>query len=109
MISIAPSSGGAAIWITSLIDTLEDLKPLNLNPAMAQFLMYSTPEEMLSSLKEPLWPTVVSAERQADFMTAMKDIGLVRGFEMEVFRRPQQDLDHCKCTSYIQRRCHLRF
>jgi len=65
---------------------------LSLNPAMAQFLSYSSRDEMLSSFKAPLWTTAVSAERQAEFMIAMKDIGHVRGFELEVFRKDQSKI-----------------
>jgi PAS domain S-box-containing protein len=65
---------------------------LKLNPAMAQFLMYSSPDEMLGTLTEPLWTTAVSAERQGEFMVLMQEVGHVRGFELEVFRKDKSKI-----------------
>jgi len=65
---------------------------LNLNPAMAEFLMYSSPDEMLSTLTEPLWTTAASAERQGEFMVLMQEVGHVRGFELEVFRKDKSKI-----------------
>jgi PAS domain S-box-containing protein len=60
---------------------------LTLNQAMANFLMYRTPDEMLDSHKAPLWTSTVSPERSAEFLAAMTEFGQVRAFELEVFRK----------------------
>jgi PAS domain S-box-containing protein len=60
---------------------------LSLNRAMADFMGYASPEEMLSTITGPLWATAVSAERNAEFMVMMQAAGYVRGFELEVFRK----------------------
>jgi two-component system, NtrC family, sensor kinase len=60
---------------------------LHLNPAMARFLMYANPEEMLTTFRDPLWSTAVSAERQEEFALAMKEFGQVRAFELEIYRK----------------------
>jgi PAS domain S-box-containing protein len=60
---------------------------LTLNQAMAHFLMYATPDEMLESHKAPLWATAVLPERNAELLVAIKEFGHVRAFELEVFRR----------------------
>jgi len=60
---------------------------LNLNQAMANILMYATPDEMLESHRAPLWTTAVSPERNAEFLAAMTEFGQVRAFELEVYRK----------------------
>jgi PAS domain S-box-containing protein len=65
---------------------------LHLNPAMARFLMYASPEEMLADLKEPLWSTAVSPKRHEEFALAMKEVGHVRAFELEVYRKDRSKI-----------------
>jgi PAS domain S-box-containing protein len=60
---------------------------VNLNPAMAHFSMYTSAEEMLNEVKEPLWTLAVQAARRDEFASAMKSIGQVRAFELEVYRK----------------------
>ena len=60
---------------------------LSLNRAMADFMGYASPEEMLSSMTGPLWTAAVLPERGAEFMVMMEAGGHVRGFELEVFRK----------------------
>jgi two-component system, NtrC family, sensor kinase len=64
-----------------------DGRLLSVNQAMAHALKYETPDEMLSSLTTPLWTIAVLPERSAEFLTAMKEIGHVKAFELEVFRK----------------------
>jgi signal transduction histidine kinase len=55
---------------------------------MANILLYATPEEMLQSLTgSSLWTTAVLPERNQEFLVAMKEVGHVRAFELEVFRK----------------------
>jgi len=65
---------------------------LHLNPAMARFLMYASPEEMLTSRKEPLWSTAVSPERHEEFASAMEEFGHVRAFELEIYRKDRSKI-----------------
>ena len=60
---------------------------LHVNPAMADLLGHASPEEMLSSMTEPLWTAAVSRERCAEFMALMNGDGYVRSFELEFFRK----------------------
>jgi PAS domain S-box-containing protein len=60
---------------------------LTLNYAMAQILMYATPDEMLETYQAPLWTTAVLPERSAELLAVMKEFGHVRAFELEIFRK----------------------
>jgi PAS domain S-box-containing protein len=60
---------------------------IQVNPAMAHFMGYASPEEMLSLVKGPLWTAAVSAERQTEFMQRIKDFGHVKSFELEILRK----------------------
>jgi PAS domain S-box-containing protein len=59
---------------------------IHVNSAMAEFLGYANPEEMLALLTDPLWTLAVSLERQAEFMKKIGEVGYVKLFELEVFR-----------------------
>jgi PAS domain S-box-containing protein len=63
-----------------------DGRVLHVNPAMAEFLGYGSPEEVPATMTEPLWARAVSAERSAELAARMAAAGYVRSFEMEVFR-----------------------
>jgi PAS domain S-box-containing protein len=65
---------------------------LNLNQAMANILMYATPDEMLESLTDSLWTTAVSPERNAEFRAAVEKFGHVRAFEIEVYRKDRSKI-----------------
>lgn len=60
---------------------------LDLNPAMAHLALYSSPAEMLEAVKEPLWNWAVQSARHDEFVLAMKDVGHLRAFELEVYRK----------------------
>jgi PAS domain S-box-containing protein len=60
---------------------------LNLNPAMAHLSLYASPEEMLKNVKEPLWSVAVQSARHEELASVMKDVGHVRAFELEVYRK----------------------
>jgi PAS domain S-box-containing protein len=60
---------------------------LNLNPAMAHLSLYASPEEMLKDVKEPLWSVAVQSARHEELASVMKDVGHVRAFELEVYRK----------------------
>lgn len=60
---------------------------LNLNPAMAHLSLYASPEEMLNDVNEPLWSLAVQSARHEELATVMKNVGQVRAFELEVYRK----------------------
>jgi PAS domain S-box-containing protein len=60
---------------------------LNLNPALAHLSLYASPEEMLKDVKEPLWSVAVQSARHEELASVMKDVGHVRAFELEVYRK----------------------
>jgi PAS domain S-box-containing protein len=61
-----------------------DGKLLSVNPAMARFLGYGSPADMLSRLTEPLWSLAVSADRHREFEELIAKCGQVTSFELEV-------------------------
>jgi len=65
---------------------------LNLNPSMAQFLGYESPQEMMALMPEPLWQNAVSPGRIAEFQAAMQSFGFVRSFELQVFRKDRSKI-----------------
>ena len=65
---------------------------LNLNQAMANILMYATPDEMLKTHTDSLWTTAVLPERDAEFRSAMEEFGHVRAFELEVYRKDRSKI-----------------
>jgi PAS domain S-box-containing protein len=60
---------------------------LNLNPAMAHLSLYADPDEMLKEVKEPLWNWAVQSAWHKELVSIMKDVGHVRAFELEVYRK----------------------
>ena len=60
---------------------------IQVNPAMAQFLGYDSPDEMYSIVTGPLWTGAARPEVQAEFMHKINADGYVKSFELEVFRR----------------------
>ena len=60
---------------------------LTANTAMAHFLLYASPEQMLASIQGPVWSIAVSAVRSSELLVAMKEFGQVRAFELEVYRK----------------------
>ena len=73
--------------LVGIFNLSADGRLINVNPAMARYLGYDSSEEMLSTMKDPLWSTSVSPQRTGAFMEAMQTAGFVKSFEMEVFRR----------------------
>jgi PAS domain S-box-containing protein len=71
---------------TGLFELGPDGHVLNVNPAMAEFLGYASPEEVPADMTEPFWTRAVSPERSAELTVRMKAAGYVRSFEMEVLR-----------------------
>jgi PAS domain S-box-containing protein len=65
---------------------------LNLNPAMAHLSLYAGPEEMLQEVKEPLWNWAVQSTRHQELVSVMKDVGHVRAFELEVYRKDRSTM-----------------
>ena len=60
---------------------------IQVNPAMAEFLGYISPDEMYAVMTGPLWAGAVSPERRTEFMKSISADGYVKSFELEVFRK----------------------
>ena len=60
---------------------------LQVNPAMAEALGYSDPNDMISNLTGPLWDLAASVKRQAEFKAAIEAAGHIRSFELEMLRK----------------------
>jgi PAS domain S-box-containing protein len=63
-----------------------DGRLLLVNPAMATFLGYQNPEEMMRLLDGPLWQLAARPESHEQLMEQVQRDGHVRGFELEVYR-----------------------
>jgi PAS domain S-box-containing protein len=59
---------------------------LLVNPAMATYLGYASPEEMMRLLPGPLWEIAARPESHDALMARVQEDGHVRGFELEVHR-----------------------
>jgi two-component system, NtrC family, sensor kinase len=65
---------------------------LDLNQAMAHFMLYASAKEMLESQTAPFWTSGVLPERVAALLELMKEFGHVRAFEVEVFRKDRSKI-----------------
>ena len=65
---------------------------LDANQAMANILLYSTPDEMLKTISDPLWTTSVLPDRTAEFRAEMEKFRHVRAFEIEVYRKDRSKI-----------------
>jgi two-component system, NtrC family, sensor kinase len=65
---------------------------LDLNQAMAHFMLYGSAEEMLERQTAPFWNSGVLPERIAELLELMKEFGHVRAFELEVFRKDRSKI-----------------
>ncbi len=69
-----------------LFELAPDGHVLHVNPPMAEFLGYASPEEIAATMTESLWTRAVLPERSAELAARLEAAGYVRAFEMEVFR-----------------------
>jgi PAS domain S-box-containing protein len=60
---------------------------IQVNPTMAQFLGYASPEEMYSLVTGPLWALAVSQQIHSEFLRKINKDGYVKAFELEVLRK----------------------
>jgi PAS domain S-box-containing protein len=60
---------------------------IQVNPTMAQFLGYASPEEMYSLVTGPLWASAVSQQIHGEFLKMINRDGYVKAFELEVLRK----------------------
>lgn len=62
-------------------------KYLNVNPAMASLLGYETPEELLTEVTDIAQQIYVEPHRRLHFLHLMRIQGMVRDFEVELYRK----------------------
>ena len=60
---------------------------LQINPAMATLMGFSSREEMYDTVRGSLWEMAATPETQAEFISKIRKDGYLRAFEMEVLRR----------------------
>jgi PAS domain S-box-containing protein len=57
------------------------------NPALARIYGFDSPEELISSLKDISRQVYVDPARREEFKSLLKEHGVVRGFEYQIFRK----------------------
>jgi PAS domain S-box-containing protein len=60
---------------------------LSVNPAMAQIFGYGSPEAMLAGVADISEQLYVDPRRRDDFSQVMRDEGLIKGFEAQMYRQ----------------------
>jgi PAS domain S-box-containing protein len=60
---------------------------LSVNPAMAQIFGYGSPEEMLTGVADISRQLYVDPRRRVDFSKVLRDEGLIKGFEAQMYRQ----------------------
>jgi len=60
---------------------------LSVNPAMARIFGYASPGEMLAGVNDISQQLYVDPRRRDDFRQVMEDVGLVQGFEAQMYRQ----------------------
>ncbi len=62
-------------------------RPLNVNPAFAKMHGYDSPEQLLAEVSDAAAQLFVEPERMAEIVRAAVENGIVRGMEVELYRR----------------------
>src|SRR5579862_710077 len=60
---------------------------INVNPAMADMLGYDSPNELISNITNISQQVYVDPERRGELMCLLRDEGMVKNFESEVYRK----------------------
>jgi len=88
MADVAPLYGDIfehCAW--GIFQTTAEGRYLAVNPALARIFGYDSPEELLSKVTDIGRQLYVDPERRDEFVRAMAENGVVRGFESQVYRR----------------------
>ncbi len=73
--------------VVGIYQSSADGRFLSVNPALAQIFGYASPGEMLASITDISRQLYVDPRRRDDFSREMRDEGLVKGFEAQMYRR----------------------
>jgi two-component system, cell cycle sensor histidine kinase and response regulator CckA len=73
--------------IIGIFQSTPDGRLLSANPAMAHLYGYASPEEMMVTVSDVRAQLYVDPKRRDDFKRAMQEQGVVRHFELEVYRK----------------------
>ena len=60
---------------------------ITVNPSMAKMYGYSTPDELITACTDIASQTYVKPELRQEFIKIMKEVGYVKGFEYEVYKK----------------------
>ena len=66
---------------------------LTVNPAFAQILGYASPEEMIKEVTDASTQFYVNPDDRKRLQNLLKDEGVVRGFEAQVYRKNREIID----------------
>ena len=66
---------------------------LTVNPAFAQILGYASPEEMIKEVTDASTQFYVNPDDRKRWQNLLKDEGVVRGFEAQVYRKNREIID----------------
>lgn len=70
-----------------IFQTTPDERYLSANPALARMFGYETPTELIASVADIAQQTYVRPEKRVEFRELLKTQGIVRGFEVERYRK----------------------
>ena len=73
--------------VGGIYQTTPDGKFISANPTLAEMLGYDSPEELISIINDIAQQVYVDSNRRIDFENLVDKLGIVRDFEIEVYRR----------------------
>ncbi len=73
--------------VEGIFQTTPHGRYVSANPALARMYGHSSPEELLASITDIEHQLYVDPSRRAEFRRRMKEHGIVRGFESQVYRK----------------------
>jgi diguanylate cyclase (GGDEF)-like protein/PAS domain S-box-containing protein len=73
--------------VVGIFQHTSDGRPLNVNRAFAKMHGYDSPEQLLAEVSDAAGQLFVEPERMAEIVRAALETGIVRGAEVELYRR----------------------
>ncbi|MCU0517358.1 MAG: PAS domain-containing protein [Oscillatoria sp. Prado101] len=87
-----------------MFQTTPDGKYMSANPATARIYGYSSPEELIRTVRDIGQQLYVNPERRAEFLRLMEERDTVEGFESQVYRKDGSIIWISENASIHQRR-----
>jgi len=73
--------------VEGIFQTSPEGRYLSVNPALARIQGYASPEELIASVTDIGKQIYVDQERRKEYLRLMLEIGIVRNFEIQTFRK----------------------